>query len=302
LAAILLRVQRQATSEDASAANADMIRVRRCPNPECDSGDGQPAHDLLVPALEAGECTACGGRVWPTDVLRLHEAFNPEGSNLEVLGRAMLAIEHLVLAGVALTILDDAPQILPQCAFIADGSLAQFGEVAPLRVGLLGTWRFIAGDLTNRGLEMPVVVGIEKSGFAADHLRAIRDRLPATGLMRLTDEYLAERLRARSWKETYYGRKFFYVSEAGQALVITVPPLGAGFPPYPSDESVDRSETSYYPTLRRTLRLLDEIGTRLYENALIPVALAHSFAAYPLTTASQVLRLLTDQALGAPEP
>jgi hypothetical protein len=236
--------------------------------------------------------------VWPTDVLRLHEAFNPEGSNLEVLGRAMLAIEHLVLVGVALTILDDAPQILPECAFIADGSLAQFGEVAPLRLGLLGTWRLIGHELAERGLGLPVVLGIEKTGFAADHLRALRDRFSPCTLMRLTDEYLAERLKARSWKETYYGRKFFYVSETGQAIVFTVPPFGADFSPYPSDPAVDRSDPVYYPTLRRTLCLLDEIGTQLYDNALIPIALAHSFAAYPLTTSTQVLRLLTEQALG----
>jgi hypothetical protein len=44
--------------------------------------------------------------------------------------------------------------------------------------------------------------------------------------------------------------------------------------------------------------LLDQIGTQLYDNALIPVALAHSFAAYPLTTSTQVLRLLTERTLG----
>jgi hypothetical protein len=300
LTSVLLRVQRQATSEDAAAARDSMIRVRRCPNPDCDAGSGRPEENVLVPALAVGECPACGRYVWPTDVLRLHEAFNPEGSNLEVLGRAMLAIEHLVLVGVALTILDDAPQILPQCAFITDGSLAQFGEVAPLRLGLLGAWRLIAHELQQRRLELPLVVGIEKTGFAVDHLRALRERFPPATLMRLTDEYLAERLRARSWKETYYGRKFFYVSEAGQELVITIPPLGADFSPYPSDTTVDRSLPPYYPTLRRTLHLLDDVGTRLYDNALIPVALAHSFAAYPLTTATHVLRLLTEQTLGAP--
>lgn len=209
----------------------------------------------------------------------------------------MLAIEHLVLIGVTLAILDDAPQILEKCAFITDGSLALFGEVAPLRLGLLGGWRFIASELQGRGIAPPVVLGIEKTGYAADHLRALRDRIPPGALMRLPDEYLETYLRASSWKETYYGRKFFYVSETGQALVITVPPLGAGFSPYPSDTSTDRSDPAFYPTLKRTLLLLDKIGTRLYDNALIPVALAHSFAAYPLTTSTQVLRLLTEQTL-----
>jgi hypothetical protein len=297
LAAILLRVQRQATHEDAAAARESMIRVRRCPNLDCNTGRGEPARDVLVPALAVGQCPNCHGQVWPTDVLRLHEAFNPEGSNLEVLGRAMMAVEHLVLVGVALTILDDAPQVLPRCAFIADGSLAQFGEVAPFRLGLGGTWRFISEELSSHGLPPPVVVGIEKTGFAVDHLRALRERITPATVMRLTDSYLAERLRTRSWKETYYGRKFFYVSEAGQALVITVPLLGADVAPYPSDARMDRSDPVYYPTLKRTLALLDQVGTRLYDNALIPVALAHSFAAYPLTTSAHVLRLLTEQTL-----
>src|SRR5207249_7802034 len=134
---------------------------------------------------------------------------------------------------------------------ITDGSLAMFGEVAPLRLGLLGTWRVIANELSSRELALPIVVGIEKTGFAADHLRALRERFAAGTLMRLTDDYLAERLRARSWKETYYGRKFFYVSESGQSLVITVPPLSSDFSPYPSDATTDRSSPVYYPTLRR---------------------------------------------------
>jgi hypothetical protein len=152
--------------------------------------------------------------------------------------------------------------------------------------------------LTDNGLGLPVVVGIEKTGYAADHLRALRERIPSGTLMRLPDSYLRERLKTTSWKETYYGRKFFYVTSVGQEVVITVPPLNADWSPYPSDEQTDRSESVYYPTLRRTLALLDEIGTQLYDNALIPVALAHSFAAYPLTTSTQVLRLLTEETLG----
>jgi hypothetical protein len=298
LTSILLRVQRQATPDDAAAGARDMIRVRRCPNPECAGPDGEPAKDILVPAIAAIECSVCGTPVWPTDVLRLHEAFNPEGSNLEVLGRALSAIEHLVVAGVALTILDDAPAMLPECAFIIDGPLAKFGETAPLRLGLLGIWRRIALRLTESGLGLPVVVGIEKTGYAADHLRALRERIPDGTLMRLPDSYLRDQLKTTSWKETYYGRKFFYVSEVGQELVITVPPLTTDWSPYPSDADTDRSDPAYYPTLKRTLALLDDIGTQLYENALIPVALAHSFAAYPLATSTQVLRLLTEQTLG----
>jgi len=148
------------------------------------------------------------------------------------------------------------------------------------------------------GSVWPVVVGIEKTGYAADHLHALRDRIPDGTLMRLPDSYLRDRVKTTSWEETYYGRKFFYVSSVGQELVITVPPLTSGWSPSPSDAQTDRSDPVHYATLKRTLALLDEIGTQLYDNALMPVALAHSFAAYPLTTSTQVLRLLTEQTLG----
>lgn len=59
-----------------------------------------------------------------------------------------------------------------------------------------------------------------------------------------------------------------------------MPPFGADWSPYPSDASGDRSDPAHYPTLRQTQQLLDQIGTQLYDNALIPVALVHSFAAH----------------------
>ena len=51
-------------------------------------------------------------------------------------------------------------------------------------------------------------------------------------------------------------------------------------------------------SLASTLALLDRLGTSLYEDALIPVALAHSFASIPLRTGSKVLTLLSRELLG----
>jgi hypothetical protein len=47
--------------------------------------------------------------------------------------------------------------------------------------------------------------------------------------------------------------------------------------------------------LPKTVLLLDRIGTSLYENAMIPIALAHSFASIPLRTGTRVLTLLSQQ-------
>lgn len=55
-----------------------------------------------------------------------------------------------------------------------------------------------------------------------------------------------------------------------------------------------------YPTLRSTLEALDLLQTRLYPNAVIPVALAHSASSLPLGTGRSVLTLLAQQGLNMP--
>jgi hypothetical protein len=74
----------------------------------------------------------------------------------------------------------------------------------------------------------------------------------------------------------------------------TIPPLGAlGAMPE------DPFRMQDYPTLGATCDVLDRIGTRLYQDATIPVALAHEFAAYPLESAGRVLKLYADSVMDA---
>jgi len=77
--------------------------------------------------------------------------------------------------------------------------------------------------------------------------------------------------------------------------VITVPPEEGQA--YEKGDGNDLSAFERFPTLPRTVDLLDRLGTRLYEDALIPVALAHHWAAYPLASADRVLRVLTERTL-----
>jgi hypothetical protein len=118
--------------------------------------------------------------------------------------------------------------------------------------------------------------------------------------MRLPDSYIFSRiLTVRSapsstfGEDTYYGRKFFYKSNKGQMFTITIPCLD---PALLGQHTAD--DPRCYATLSSTLTLLDEIGTKIYEDAVIPVALAHSYASIPLKTGSRVLTLLSQEFLG----
>ena len=120
--------------------------------------------------------------------------------------------------------------------------------------------------------------------------QAISDYIGRRQVMALSDDYIYSHVltfrsspSAPYGRDTYYGQKFFYKTAQGCLLTISIPKV--------LPEPTDRHNPRRYPLLPNTLRLLDRIGTSLYEHALIPVALApllrvHSFAhrvkgAYP---------------------
>src|SRR5207249_1960264 len=118
----------------------------------------------------------------------------------------------------------------------------------------------------------------------------IGERIPRQCLMLLPDDYIYRHIltfrpspNSSFGRDTYYGQKFFYRTDQGQLLTITIPKA--------DQRVVDPHNAGHYPILPDTLALLDRIGTTLYEDAVIPVALAHSFASIPLRTGSKVLTL-----------
>jgi len=273
-----------------------LAAVTRCPNPQCTASmttaDGQP---LLFDAAGTN-CASCGEHILFTDVLRAHETFREHAENGEACGRIMSVAERLITLGFLDHIHAHMRSVVGDIALVTDGPLALFGEVAKLKTGILRRMQTVAEELRVEGLRVPVIVGIEKAGVFVEHARAIRSHIPPGFLMAPDHEYLEQYITFRGsphGAETYYGRHFFYRSSDRRVYVITVPPLGRRdvlpHEPFASED---------YPTLACTCALIEEIGTRLYDDATIPLVLAHRFAAFPVETAGEVLRLHVEQHLG----
>ncbi|MEU4411388.1 hypothetical protein AB0F88_43385 [Streptosporangium sp. NPDC023963] len=191
-------------------------------------------------------------------------------------------------------------RLLPHVAFILDGPLSMFGRPAGLKRYAL---RFLqdmhASELRAGRVGLPVIIGLEKGGTIAEHAGHIRKHIPPGTLMCLPDWYIRDHIQHRAGNRSYgydtdYGRRFIYRATDGRVLVFSIPPLPVGEP----IDDADGVELSRYPTLSSSAKLLDKIGTLLYQDAVIPVALAHNFAALPLGTGSQVLTNLAQDVLG----
>lgn len=266
------------------------VALSSCPTPGCT----QDLSQFPVGAAGAA-CPGCGTSLLAVDALRAHETFNEHSSNLEACSRVMSVAERLISLALLDQLLDRRPSALSRMTFVTDGPLALFGEVAPIKRPLLRRLQRIAAQLRADGLGLPVILGAEKSGMFVEHAQAIRSLIRESQLMLLDDEYIEKYITFRGsphGKDTYYGRHFFYRSVTGQMHVITVPPLGRV-----GAEAHGRFDLDDYPTLRATCSVLDVIGTRLYDDATIPVTLAHQYAAYPLTTAGHVLKLHAEEHL-----
>jgi hypothetical protein len=268
--------------------------VPRCPSCRYELNDqnGQP----LLFDTGGMACPACAEQIMFTDLLRAHESFREYGENGEACGRVMSVAERLITLGFLDHVHSRMRGVVGDIALVTDGPLALFGEVAKLKTGLLRRMQVVASELRGEGLRLPVIVGIEKSGTFVEHARAIRGHIPPGMLMVPDADYVERYITFRGsthGSETYYGRHFFYRCADRRIYVITVPPLGRkdAWPHDPFD-------TDDYPTLASTCALIEQIGTRLYDDATIPLVLAHRFAAFPVETAGEVLRLHVEQNLG----
>ncbi|MFI5486836.1 hypothetical protein ACIBXA_15515 [Micromonospora echinaurantiaca] len=276
------------------------IPIRTCPT--C-AHKFEPGAEPRV-TKDGSACPECNGSLYLGDVLRTHDEYVEEGSNQTSMTRVMVISERLMTLGYMDSFVaeyDNPDEILRRTIFITDGPLALFGVVAPLKRRLTEYHSALHKWGQSKGVTVPLLVGIEKSGRFVEHAELIKELIPKGYVMNLTTKYI-NRITGRPanhvyGKDEFYGRRFVYRTNAGDPLVITVPPR-AGVLPYEGEGAEDFAS---YPTLRTVCEVLDRVRTRLYPNAVIPVALAHNAASLPLGVGHSVLRAMAQRGIGLPK-
>ncbi len=275
------------------------LRIHKCP----DCGQG-PVEVADIP--EQQYCPHCGSEVYPTDCLRLWEEVSDYQSNEAVFRRFMLIVEHLLVAHYIRFAyeLEGSLSSLSELAFFVDGPLAIHGTAAWLHGSLMAYLHAINTRLEERGYGRLLVIGLQKSGAVVDHVRLIDRFIPNNRLFAIDDDYRYTYIRAGKdpsgntfGYETYYGQDFIYKTPSGRVFVFALPYPFASKHPEGVDFKTAKADISRYPELSRALTLIHHFESDLYENAVIPVALAHRYTAISLEPGGRVLNLLTNRAL-----
>ncbi len=276
--------------------------LRHCPN-ESVNGCTREEIALTPDTSYRSECTNCGGPIYLADVLRLHELVDDEQGASRITSYLLSALETLALVHVIHALWEMKPILLREFLFIKDGPLALFGQVFTLADPLRELANFLASyrDPSDQSKVLPLlnVVGLEKSGSFVEHAAHIETSLDkalaeakAEGnfagiVLPLSNEYIYKYVvpgdpggTITYGQNTYWGGKMIFKAKDGSTYVATVPTLGG----HKSDPKFND-----YINLADVLAGVSELRCSMYDNALIPVALANRLVSLSEVPSSRIL-------------
>lgn len=261
--------------------------VPKCPNYGC----GAAPIVLGSDSPNRFECESCGGPLFLIDALRLHERIDEEQGAAGISGFVMTTLEQVALAHVVKALLDTKPAFLSEVLFVKDGPLGFFGTTAPLSKPMRELAAFLGqyadpGQKDGAEVALLNVVGLEKSGPFVEHAVQIADRMSLDSVLVLTNDYIyryivpGDPASADPYGgNTYWGGKLIYKASDGNVYVATVPTGEFKASPTYGD----------FLNLDRVLAVLGTLRCSMYDNALIPVALANKLVSLSEFPSSRIL-------------
>jgi hypothetical protein len=246
--------------------------IPSCPNAGCSRSP-----IVLTPdAPDVQACTSCGGPIYMIDAFRLHERIDEDQGAGGITSYVMTLLEHIVLVHVVKALWELKPAFLREILFIKDGPLAFFGQTAPLSKPMRELASFLGKQRDPSGGPTPIsllnAVGLEKSGPFVEHAVQVEEKMRPGTVLFLPNDYIYKYIIPGDpngpdpyGKNTYWGSKLIYKAPDNNVYVATVPTHG--FTPKPSFDD--------FLNLSDVLGVLGELRCSMYDNALIPVALAN---------------------------
>jgi hypothetical protein len=280
--------------------SAKVLKINKCPT--CEQG---PIDLEDKPEQQHCPNPECGAEIYPTDCLRLWEEVYDYQSNQTAITRLMLVVEHLMpMHYIRYLSENDALESVADTAFFIDGPLAVFGTSAWLHLAILRYISELNARLAARKQQKLLLIGLQKSGQLFDHIQLIDRFVEPNHILPVDDTYRYKYIFAGRdpagngfGYETYYGQDFIYKTASGRTFILALPyPFATKLPPG-VDFIKAKVEVRRYPELARALALINHFETDLYENAVVPIALANKYTAISLVPGGRVLDILTRKGL-----
>lgn len=279
------------------SSTTDKIKLK-CTNNKCvsnNTGTENDSNNLILNLNDIGiepfKCPYCNKEMYLTDYLRLHEAVDEDFGHNNILSRLAQVTEHLL----AINLIDSlikykSYDLLSRTAFIIDGPLAIYGEPAKIHKGLLKYLHFNSNKI---GYEI-VYFGILKTGKLKEHFMLIDKKIniKENSYLLVDDKYRFKYIQRAPennkffGQEVLFGQDYLFYSKDRKKFVISML--------YPFENKKDNFEQiafidKNYNNLALIFNLINEISIDMYEDAILPIALSHKYAAISLNPGTNIL-------------
>lgn len=235
------------------------------------------------------KCNYCGEDIYLTDVFRLHEAIDDELGAGGIPGYVTTTIEQIILVHLIRLILKIKPTLLTQVIFIKDGPLAFFGQTANMHKPMRDLIKYLFDNYNI------YLAGLEKSGPFVEHADEIAEQLNTCSTLILDNDYIYNYIipgkadPANPYgRTTYYGNKVIFKTMHGRVYVISIP----------TQEIIAYPKEGDLPNLQVILTNIELLKCDMYDNALLPVALANKLVSLANHPSSRILQKFAVNSLG----
>ncbi len=251
--------------------------------PHCDKNEATLPYNA-----ETGNCPNCNGELYLTDMLGFHLGMGLDSAPDSIATDYMAVHETLMLFTGIRHFWESNPAILDRCLFVKDGPLsirAQYSKlVNPIR-------RFLK-HAVEKDCNIHIL-GQEKTGYFCDHLDIISINSDENSYFIPGDHYIKANIQNRQatgasyGRDTNYGAKIFVTFGTTHQMVLSIPTKG--FIQNPTFKDLIGAD--------RILATLPTILSSRFENALLPIELAHGVASLSTYPSAQILKVFADSAI-----
>lgn len=233
----------------------------------------------------------CCKEIFITDVFRLFEKVDNDAGASGIITYLESVTESFFTIHTIKSLMEIQHGLVDRFLFVKDGPLSFGGETANMHKPMQALLTYL-----NQNNKINLV-GVETSGAFVDHARQIKDKLNPGQVFLLNNEHIYTYIQVGNHKEqqygstSYYSGKFIYKSFDERVYVLTLP-VENHITYYNQPEFTDLKN------IQEILMNIDKLRCDIYENALIPVAVANKLISLTNHPSSNILERFAKKSMG----
>lgn len=274
-----------------SLAKEEIPELSHCPH--CGTKDIKLENGKMDPVNYSWKCTheKCKKEIFITDVFRLFEKVDNETGALGIITYLESLVESFFIVHTLKSLLEIQDGLIDSFLFVKDGPLSFGGETANMHKPMQALLNYLGKSKKIN------LVGVETSGAFVDHAKQIKDKLNPGQVLLLNNEHIYTYIQVGNHKEQHYGSssyysgKFIYKSPSDRIYVLTLPVEN-------HNTYYSKPELTDLRNVEEILQNVDKLRCDIYENALIPVAIANKLISLTNHPSTDILERFAKKTMG----